>query len=321
MKLLFTFDENGNDEIKELLGFTHSDFKIATIKSDIIAATDELIELIGLPIYDSAVGIFEAESASLVDTEMLFRIKLPIAINAYRNFAPDNDIAHTNNGRVALVEANQKLPWEWQIDRSNKSMEKKYYKALDAMLEFLDKNVSGWKATDAYKSTHRFIVRKTSDFDNYFSIDRSRLLFLKLSPGIRLAENNHIIPRIGRSKYTELKNLLVSGSDLNEADAALLEKIKEASVYKALSWGMRRLSVQLFPEGVTQYVASDRMSTQARLPPVKSEAEGAAQNFDIDAERAIADLENMIEQAKQIPIQDIPPLKPDFDCRDNFIST
>lgn len=320
MKLLFTFDENGNDDLKELLGFSHADFKIKNLKSDIISATDELVKLIGRPIYDSVVGIFESNSSSATDAELLMRTRLAIILNAYRNYAPDNDLRHTTNGRVVNVEENQKQPWEWQIERSNKSLERKYYRALDALLEFLDNSVSGWKETAAFKKTHALFVRSTEDFNDYFDIERSRLLLIKLNPGLRIAENSEIKARIG-SRYDELKTKLKSAVALTDAESLLLDKIKEACVYMALSWGLRRLSVQLFPEGVLQYKSSDRLTINAKSAPIKSETEGAAQQFDIDAAKALAEIEKLVAVAKQINITEARPVKPYYDSNDNFITT
>lgn len=320
MKILFTLDEAGSDDLKELLGALDSDFKIKNLKSDIRSATDEIIEIISPEIYDQVIEIYDKDEQDEKGKEFLYRTKLAIAINAYRNFAPDNDLGHTNSGRVARTEEHQKVPFEWQIDRSNKSLERKYYKAVDALLLFLDLNIDAWKETQVYKDSHKLFVRTTKDFDSYFSIDRSRLLMIKLMPGIRLAETSDIKPRIGKVLFEEMKTNLRTDVKVDEE---LLEKIKEACVYKALAWGMGRLSAQLFPEGVLQYKGSDRLSTQGKGPTLKSEPEAAAQKFEYDASRALLDIENIIEEKnkEEVVLVDLPKITPYSDANNKFFTT
>jgi hypothetical protein len=161
-------------------------------------------------------------------------------------------------------------------------------------------------------------VRTTRDFDTYFNIGRSRLLLIKLTPGLRLAEASDIRPRVGTALFDELKAKLRSSE---EVDTALIDKIKEACVYKALAWGMGRLSAQLFPEGVLQYVGSNGLSTQGLMPTLKSEPEAHAQKFEQDARRVLQEIEAMIATARQVLTEPPAPIAPDFSCDDNFIST
>jgi hypothetical protein len=318
MKILFTLDENGSDLLQKLLGFSDADFKIINLKSDIVSATDEIIELIGSTIYDTIAATFEAESATDLDKELLYRTQLAIAFNAYRTFAPDNDISHTNSGRKARVDDHEKPAFEWQIDRSNKSLERKYYKAVDAILNFLDKNVPAWKATDVYKESHRLFVRTTKDFDDYFDIGRSRLLLVKLLPGLRLAETSEIRPRLGNVLYDEMKAKLIAGELV---DVDILSKIKEACVYKAIAWGMGRLSVQLFPEGVLQNKVSDRVTSQAKSPTLKSEPESVAQKMNSDASQALHELEQLVAKLTPVVYEPVKPHVPIFCADDKFFTT
>ena len=321
MVLLFT-DNIGDDEMKELLGFLDADLNFKNIKSDIIEATNEVIDLIGQAMYDLAVTAYQKAIPTQADKDLIFATRYPIAIQGYRTYAPNKDLSHTTKGRVTRIEDKEQAPFEWMIERDNIAMERKYYRALDNLIKYLDVNGGDpWKATDAYKSTHNLFIRTTKDFDDYFPIGKSRLLLIKLAPGIRLTENKEIRSRLGQTLFDEMKTNLKAGQDV--ADKVLLEKIKEATVYKAMAWAMRRLSVQLFPEGVLQSFVSDRLTVKSKQVPIKSEAEGAAQNFDKDAAQVFIDIEEIITVLNYVePVDEIEELPyPYLDEENSFVST
>lgn len=318
MKLLFNLgDTGGSTEIKKLLGFTDADIKYDNLKPYIIPATDELITLIGQPLYDSLVGIYEALSASEIDSDFLLRAQTSILNNAYRIFVTDTDLGHTPNGRVNRVEDKQKIAFEWQIERSNRQLERKYYKSLDSLIKFMDANVSGWKTSVAYKATHDLFIRTASQIDVYFNIEDSRLLFLKIAPGIRKAEREEILPRITKTRFDELKTALKENTPI--PDAFLLQKIEEAIVYKALAWAVLRMSAQLFPEGVLQVADTSRLSTAARLSADQEVVGNTSIRFEKDAKDALIEIENHIKSLTVVPNQVIAPITPCFDPNDNFV--
>ncbi len=322
MILLFT-DTTGNDELKELLGFLDADLKYKNLKSDIISATNVIVELIGQTIYDLAVIAYAKPAPSQAEKDLIHAVRYPIAIEGYRTFAPNKDLAHTNKGRVTRIEDKEQAPFEWMIERDNVAMERKYYKSLDDLITYLDNNhLDAWKVTESYKDTHNLFIRTTRDYDKYFPIDKSHYLLIKLAPGIRLSEDNDIKSRIGKDMYDTMKTALKAGNSVSDED--LLEKIKEALVYKSMAWAMRRLSVQLFPEGVLQSFVSDRLTIKGKRPSMKSETEGAAQHFDKDADKVFIQIEQIITAidllANPITITEEETF-PYFDENDQFIST
>lgn len=312
MKLLFnTTTTAGNTELKESLGFINADLPIKNIKADLLSASIRIAKLIGKEVYDLAVAKY-GDGTNIADADKPFidAVRFPIAIDAYRHYAPNNDIAHTNNGRKMLQDDGQKLPFEWMIDRDNKNLERKYYGAIDDLIYFLDTSKTDtetstsiytvWTASDAFKASNRLFVRTLEEFNFVFPIE-SRLLFMKLFSGLEDCEENQIKPRIGNEKYTELKTKLKENTAItDEKDLNLLKLIRRATVFYALAWSIPRLSVQLYPEGVLQYVVSDRATTQGLKPSLKSEPEAARQAFASDYEKAFVDIENFLAPAPEV---------------------
>ncbi|AXP79169.1 hypothetical protein CJ739_69 [Mariniflexile rhizosphaerae] len=293
MKLLFDFNPNkGSDELKALIGHIDKDINFVNLKSDIESATTDLIKIIGQPVYDAVLAKYEAGSALEADIELIFKVRYPIALNGYSSYARASDVQHGNNGRKIRVDEKYKVPFEWMIDRDNEIFERKYYKAVDDLIDYLDATSATWKASNAYKDSQKYFVRLTSDFDEFFPIN-SRLLLMKLQPGFRQCERKSIVPLITQTTYDALKLKLEEATVLTSEENILISLIKEACVYHALAWGMRVLRVALFPEGVLQRFTSDRMSTKATKPPEKMEAELAAQEFTKQAKEALNQIERI----------------------------
>lgn len=321
MKVLFAKPGvNGSTELKSLMGFIDADIKFEKIKSDVLSATREVVKLIGKEVYDEVLTAYQGNALEEDEAELLYLTRYPIAVNAYMLLAPSNDVAHTSNGRKMRQDTNEKQAFEWMLDRDNTALEKRYYRALDDLLEYLDENSDTWKSSEAFKKSHKMFIRTTDEFNEYFQID-SRLMLLKLQPGIKQCEDNEILPRLGKELFQGIKAKLKNDDELSEKEMAILSLVKEACVYHALSWAMMRLSVQLFPDGVLQAYTSDRMTTKGRLPAAKLEPEAARRAFADDCATVLQKLEELLTPPAAPQPDDIESIDPDIISGCNFIST
>ena len=306
MKLLFTTTgTTGNTELKELMGFIDADLKLKNLIPDLNTATNDIIDLIGIEVYDKAVAAYADGTITDENEDFVYAVRYPIAVNAYRLFSASNDLAHTNNGRKMRQDDGEKQAFEWMIDRDNAALEKRYYRALDDLIKFLDRSkvttetaetlYTIWTASDAFKATHDLFIRTVGDFDKVFPI-QSRLLLIKLAPGISDCEQYEIRPRVGTEKLNALKQALKSSTPITEAtDLELIRLIQRASVAYSFAWAMPRLSVQLYPEGVLQHVTSDGATTRGAKPTLKNETQEAAQAWKSDFDKAIMEIEKLLE--------------------------
>lgn len=311
MKLLFqTTGTAGNTELKELLGFIDADLKLKNLLPDIVTATNDVIDLVGIEVYKKALEAYNDANIADKHKDFIYAIRYPIAVNAYRLHAPSNDLAHTNNGRKMRQDDGEKQAFQWMIDSDNAALEKRYYRALDDLIKFLDRSkvetenaqtlYTIWTNSEAFKATHELMIRTVKEFDTVFPIN-SRLLLLKLAPGISDCEQYEIRPRVGDEKLTTLRTKLKSNTDLTDAtDIELIRLIRKASVAYSFAWAMPRLSVQLYPEGVLQHVTSDRATTRGAKPTLKNETQEARQAWETDYKRALIEIEKLLEPAPVI---------------------
>lgn len=312
MELLFnqTLNEKGSmaegsKELKGLLGFIDADLNLKNLLPDIITATNDVIDLIGIEVYNKAIEAYNKGNTTEIDKPFVYSVRYPIAVNAYRLYSPSNDLAHTNNGRKMRQDDGEKLPFQWMLDSDNTALEKRYYRAMDDLIKFLDRSkieyeltttlYTIWTNSDAFMATQRLFIRTVAEFDEAFPI-QSRLLLIKLAPGISKCEQYEIRPRVSDEKFNTLKSALKSNTAITDAtDLELIRLIREASAAYSLAWAMPRLSVQLYPEGVLQHVTSDKATTKGAKPTLKNETEIARQAFREDANRAFTAIEKLLE--------------------------
>lgn len=315
MKLVFNKFGNGDQELKKYLGFIDKSIKFDNLERFVRNATHTLIDIIGKETYDIIWAFYDEGDTNDVNLSYVTALQDAISIEAYRRYVPSKDVGHTQNGRRMRVDDHEKQAFEWMIDRDNENMERTYYLSVDQLLNTLE-TLQSWKETDKYKKLNALFVSKTADFQEYFNIDNSRYLLIKLLPGLRQAERDGIIPRIGKEAATALK----ADSSNNEE---LIELIKEACVYWSLSWAMKgRLTVTLFPEGVLQRFVSDRTTTQGRKPPIGNEYAWASQEFKNDADNLLRKIEDLVAP-EPIVVADEEEERHHFgfDENDNYVST
>lgn len=329
MKLLFqTTGTAGNTELKELLGFIDADLKLKNLIPDLNSATNDIIDLVGKEVYTKAIQAYNEGTIAEDDKEFIYAIRYPITVNAYRMYCASNDLSHTNDGRKMRLDENQKQAFEWMLDRDNAAHERRYYRALDDLIKFLDSSeveaettttlYTIWTNSDAFKATHNLFIRTVADFDKHFTIN-SRLLLLKLAPAISDCEQYKIRPLIGTEKLNVLKQALKDNTGIADAkDLELIRLIQKASVSYALAWSMPRLSVQLYPEGVLQHVTSDKATTRGAKPSMKNEIQEARQAFESDFDKVILEIERLV--APVPTIDETQTIYPDILSGDKYMS-
>jgi hypothetical protein len=313
MRLIFNISNKGSEEIKALIPYVDKDLKFDNLIPDLKTATNDVINLVGKNVYQILEDIYHNSIATPLTTfQNDFRIAIayPIATNGYRLYAPTNDLAHTNNGRKMRGDDNEKVPFEHLLDRDNANQEKRYYRALDALIQFLDDIPkfdnpttaeqtfqtllnNAWRNSEAYQELNSLFIASVNDFNRFFKLE-SRLLLLKLSPGMADCEQSEILPRIGATKFNELKTKQKEGQAIAPSDLPLLKLIKQACVYHSLAWSMMRFSVNLYPDGILQHYTSDKATTRGQKPSLNIEPKAAEMAFTEDCRKALLQIENIM---------------------------
>lgn len=313
MDLLFTTGSRFSLELKRAIGFIDSDIPELKIKPDLRASTRELINIIGNATYEAIVANYKlADGTTGKDQTLIEFAQSAVGVPAYALFAPANDLGHSPSGRKMRVSDDEKTPFEWMMARDDDQLQKRALRAIDQLIKYMDESFATWKASDEYLDSFKLFIRSTDEFNEHYQID-SRLLLLKLKPGINNCERREIAPRIGQELFDTLKEKRngTNTDPMTANEKSLLSYIQEACVFYALSWGIPRLQINLFPDGILQSVRSDRSTIKGRIVPAGMEVSQTAMLFAKDASRLFIEIESLVK------IINPPPVVPyhDYDPR------
>lgn len=233
--------------------FASNDF--SKIESEIALATDELRSIVGSGVVD------KAEELSTVLTEQseeyVNMVARPIAIIATLRMYMKNDLSHEDDGRKfkTSTDGTDKIPWEWQLDRDNAIHLEEYYRAVDALICYLnDKLPAEWIESDQYQQANALIIRSGRELDYYYPIERSERTYMLLAPFIREVQLRTVARAYGEG-WQELMALR------DPTDNRFYAACKAVALL-AMSMAFRRLPLSVIPLGVVkQYQAKNGMNT------------------------------------------------------------
>lgn len=243
--MIFNKENRGAQELRELTGNYYANNKFNKIAGEIELAAEELAALVGDDVMVLA-GKYYAEPGEDADAELVRKVQRPIAILATLRMYRKNDLSHEDDGRKfkMVTDGSEKLPWEWQLDRDDALHLEEYYKAVDALIRYLNKEqLKEWTETASYKLSQTLIIRNGEAFDSYFPIERSERMYLMLVPFIREAQMLTV-----KRAYGSGWDDLLEEKDVPETDAHFAAC--KAVALLAMSMALRRLSLGVIPGGV-----------------------------------------------------------------------
>ena len=289
MKLIFNKTENGQQEIKALLGFMSADIKYKNLETDIELNTVYLIQFIGQAMYDKLVAFYEGTQDGEGAENLKFILKnaqLYVLLLAYLDFAPNADITHGNSGRKLRLAENEKTAWEWQIKADNGGLKRRSYKAIDRLISLLDKsNITEWQTSDQYKKARSLFLYDAAQFQNvYPQAENGAQLYYCLVPLMADVETETLRPTLGASKFDALKTK-IKGSPTTE-EKELIRYCQKITAYRVLERASQMLPEEMLENDINYKLPErDRQLIQEkRTGKFKSMAEG----YEIELQRILA---------------------------------
>ena len=136
--------------------------------------------------------------------------------------------------------------YKYQEDNLRASLRNKGFNALDELLEFLYAHIAEYPefaSSQAYQDRKSAIVRSTADVNDVCFINGSRIVFLRLQPHLKFAQEMLLQPAIGDKLYEHLIDGLVNPPEDEEARKSM-ERLRLACSRYIVAMAVRRLLME-----------------------------------------------------------------------------
>lgn len=234
--MLFDKHAQGSLELYQLTGTFQASVPFDSIRSEVIAAEEEVSAIIGKDVYNAAVEAYENnESPDFVDA-----VRRPVACLAIWQYSRLTGVSHGDTGRKLKVDEGEKVPFEWMLDRDDREMRDRYYRALDSLFRFLEANdVSRW---DGRKLTSGCVVKSLDRFEEVYPLEHSHYMFARLVP-LMTESQRKLSDIIGQDALTAL----ISGTESNIAPLS-----RRFVILSSLILAIKRWSLDAFPLSIAR---------------------------------------------------------------------
>jgi hypothetical protein len=244
--MLFDKVQNGSEELNSLTGQWFASTPFYLIRTEIDFAAQELGSVVGSEVVEAAEEAYLAGT----DPDFVDAVRLPVAFRAIARYAQLSGVSHEGTGRKVKMDDNEKMPFEWMIDRDDRAMLDRYYRALDALYRYLEKNeVASWMSSPMRALTGRCIVRNLNEFERFYPVDGSQYAWHLFVPLVVDAQENVVEPFVGAEIWERI--LSADGSD-DVTALRLRSRAALLAVLIALVTAARRWSLDILPLSVAR---------------------------------------------------------------------
>ncbi len=339
--MLFNKYTNGSLELRDRTGSYYANNKFDRVATDVMLAESELIKLVGQGVYDRAAAHYNSDNYQVqnpdpvqaLNDQLVLLLQIPIAYRATFNYYQSNLVSHEDAGRkVKLDPENEKMPWEWMLDRDDEAQVKKTNQTTDMLLAWLEeKRLPEWMESSNRVAARRLFVHNEAIFQDAYPIDASPRFYYTVLPWIREVQERTIKRALG-GKYGELLAYHLdemdgsgsAGSGIPSADGdldmeELLGLVQKAIPLLVMVKAVKRLSLQVLPEGVVQQFKSNLQSRAASTSALPEVITWHAKRLEEDAREVLDDVRLWLQRAN--PESAVFPLLPDNKEENKFFRT
>lgn len=277
--------------LKQTISFWLASNDFATIAQDMLLARERLTLNIGPAVYAQALATYTADNDTT--DPLVEHIRLPLALFAYLSYSANRDVSHEDRGRKLSLSKDEKIPFEWMLERDERALENKAFAAVDRLIAYLDAStIEAWH-TSAFKlASRKLLVSTTAIFDSMYPINASGRFYYTILPYINDAERNRIRPVLGAEAYSTLKMQYANADPAIDTD--LVEMCQRATVYFAMATAVARLPLSVIPEGVVRQFSSQSGTTRASRAAEQTEIDRLVAELKADGEQTLTDIHTHI---------------------------
>lgn len=281
---LFDRDGDGAAEIVDCIGVISNGISFERWRPLLPFGIRDVSAIIGRNVVIELSGIYnlpEGEDRDICMSiegmpEVIFYLQQAVALFTWLKIIPTLDAQHDETGRSKRLGENEKGLTALQEWKDEQNILRLAYEAVDALIETMTINRHQyWLDSSKYGIRRKLLIRNKETFDEYYNTGSHRL-FVTLLPMIREIQHSKVAPVIGKERLAQL----LEGDP--QLDDLLGESARRAVVLLTMEKAIRRLPVEVLPEGVVQVQMTQPVS--ARLKADQAARQSVADTLAIDGQ-------------------------------------
>ncbi len=322
--MLINKSGNGAEELQQLTSSFYANNDFDRARTLWILEENQMTKLVGgdlmaraLNHYNSA--DFQKENASAEEAKndkLVQLLQIPIAYRTTLRYYQLNTVSHETSGRKVKIDRdNESMAWEWMIDKDDDAQRRMAHETTDMLIDWLESNkIAEWMGSENRKASLELFVNSIAIFQQaYPMVDHSQSFFYTVVPFLREIQN-HVLKKALGTHYTPLLQRWTSGETESGSGSAgggipsldeeqeefydsLLRYVQTVQPLLAMVIAVKRLSVQVMPEGVVQHFRSMVQSRNASQIPLKDILDIHIKNLNDDARELLDDIKVFIRSA------------------------
>ena len=231
-----------------------------------------------------------------------------MACLALMRYAKLSSVSHESTGRKVKIDDNERSPYEWQIDRDDRAMRERYFRALDALYTYLETSGNeNWKASAKRTMIGESIVRNIQEFEAVYPIDGSYYVYYLLQ-ALVIERQRAVIEPFAGDKWASITD--------DSAEPRALSLARRAAILSAVIVAGTRWSLEVFPIEIARRFSPTYQGNKSNRVATMDEIDWYVGNLKSEVKDALTDLSALISEDKADP-----KLLPVNDRRNKFFTT
>lgn len=301
---LFNRNRDGSKELEDLTGQWYASSPFRLIETEIRFATDEVARLVSQEVVKEAAEAYDEDEKP----ELVAAVRLPVACLALMRYAKLSSVSHESTGRKVKIDDNERSPYEWQIDRDDRAMRERYFRALDALYTYLETSGNeNWKTSAKRTMTGESIVRNIQEFEAVYPVDGSYYVYYLLQ-ALVIERQRAVIGPFAGDKWASIAD--------GSADERVLSLARRAAILSAVIVAGTRWSLEVFPVEIARRFSPTYQGNRSNRVATMDEIDWYVGNLKSEVKDALTDLSALISEDKADP-----KLLPVNDRRNKFFTT
>lgn len=301
---LFNINNDGSRELSDITGQWYASSQYSLISTEVDLALGDVAARIGKAVVEAAERDYQERKYS----PLVKAVQLPVACLAIMRYMKLATLSHEQTGRKVKMDDNEKIPFEWMVDRDDQAMRERYYRAMDALYRYLqDNDVPEWVASGKTAAALGSIVRTIQEFEAVYPLDGSYYVYYMLQDLVVEAQNSRLKAFLG-----DIWPTVADGS----ADPAVCALARKVAILSAIIIAGERWSLQVFPIDIARRFSPSYQGNRATAQATKDEIEWYLSKLRSQLSSAYSELGELTR-----PVSAEPALIPENDRKRKYFTT